>query len=83
MVSNIWKDIKLGWHKINREALVVFPVAILVVGAVPVGLEAAGFQPWSSRIISAFLAALLTAVEMLRVRGRMERTGTYLARLWA
>ena len=76
-------DIKVGWEKINLEPLIVFPLAILIVGVLPVVLEWFGLQPPWSDIISAIFAALLTAIEILRTRGRMEKTAIDQGRRWA
>ncbi len=79
----MWNDIRLGLNRINKEPLVVFPLAILIVGALPAILELGGIPPLWSGLISSILAALITVIEMLRVRGRMERTAINQGRRWA
>lgn len=51
-----------------------FPLAILIIGVLSVILESAGIQSYWSEIISGISTMLLTAVEILRTRGRMEKT---------
>lgn len=76
-------DIKLGWNRMNMEPLIMFPLAILVVGVLPTILELVGIRPIWSSIGGSVLAAGITVIEMLRVRGRMEKTATHQGRKWA
>ncbi|SFS00194.1 hypothetical protein SAMN05216559_2324 [Halomicrobium zhouii] len=69
-------DIKEGFKHVNIEVLIVFPLAIFAIGAAPPILEMLNTRTPLYEILIAFVAALVTAIEILRVRGKLRDAST-------
>jgi len=70
-------DIITGIKYINKKTLLVFPLAIFTVGAAPPLLEIYYTRTPGSEISIAVVSALITAIELLRVRGKLRDASTW------
>lgn len=68
------QELKIGSKLIDKEALLVFPVAVFIIGGFPPLLELSGINSPEIEIVSAAFAAAITAVEMLRVRTKIAKS---------
>jgi hypothetical protein len=71
------EDIKTGWEYVDKQVLIVFPLAILTIGAAPPLMEILMTRNPMAEILLSFIAALVTAIEILRVRGKLRDASTY------
>ena len=70
-------DIMTGAKYIDKKTLLVFPLAIFAVGAVPPLLEMYYTRTPAAEITVAVVSGLITAIELLRVRGKLRDSSTW------
>jgi len=70
-------DIKTGFKHIDKQVLIVFPLAIFAIGAAPPLLEIFSARTPTGEILISVIAAGVTAIEILRVRGKIRDASTW------
>jgi len=71
------EDIREGLKYIDKQVLIIFPLAIFAIGAAPPLLEIVYVRTPMAEIFISFAAALVTGVEILRVRGKIRDASTW------
>lgn len=64
-------ELRLGYESIDKEPMVIFTTALLLIGTGGPLLEVVGSRTWYFEAVLGVLAAILSILETLRIRAKI------------